>query len=137
MCLNEAYLAFLRRISKREYKNFGGFVFTLVLNVVLDVRRQITGSRGPAAEMVNVEDSTALLVDQRRKPPQNVANHELRKIMKEVMVRHAKESPLSANVVLHRSARDWNWKEIAERRVPEEGLGNSLRTRIRAAQVFY
>jgi hypothetical protein len=134
MCLNEAYPAFLRRVGRLEYENFGGFVFTLVLNIARDVRNEIIENM---SKIIDADDNTDLLVDQGRTPPQVVADHELRKIMKEVIIRHAKESPLSANLVIHRTALDLTWKEIAEKRVPEGVLGNSLRTRIRAAQAFY
>jgi hypothetical protein len=135
MCINEAYQAFLRRVSEREYENFGGFLFTLVLNVALDVRDEVIG-KGPP-DTISADDNTDLLVDEGKKAPQIVANHELRKIMKKLIKKHAGESPLSLNVVVHRSMGDWDWKEIAEKRVPKEILGKSLRTRIRVAQAFY
>lgn len=49
--LNEAYLAFVRRIKSRDakgqkYSNFSGYVYTLFLNVGRDKARKIIG-RGP------------------------------------------------------------------------------------------
>lgn len=132
MCLNEAYPAFLRRICRGEYTNFGGFLFTLVLNIALDVRDKII--RDESAIYVPVDDPSLLLVDQGKKAPQIVADRELREIMEFVLTQHAKESTegmLSASMLSAIHEEEFTWKHAADVFFPEETVRRSLKTRIR------
>lgn len=142
MCINEAYPAFLRRTRQGEYKNFGGYLFTLALYVGFDVRRQLTKKRSdkrsetekkkkPPVEMISVDDLTEALVDEGKEAPQIVAARELREIVREVLQDHASESPrsaLSTRVVRQRYIDELSWAQIANRAFGKESARERQRT---------
>jgi hypothetical protein len=150
MCINEAYPAFLRRTRQDEYKNFGGFLFKLALNVGLDVRRQLTKKRAdkrsetekkkkPPVEMISVDDLTETLVDEGKEALQIVAARELREIVRQVLEEHAGESPISAlstRVVRQKYINELSWEQIARNLFPEEDSERATRDIIKAIKTL-
>ena len=148
MCLNEAYPAFLRRTGRDEYENFGGYLYTLVLHVALDVRKQLTkirndekdapkGGKKPRTkvQMVRGANLDETLVDEGRNPPEFVAAREAQELVRSVLEEHARESPrnsASTKVLRHRRADELGWSEIAEKLLPSEVFHYTLETKIEA-----
>jgi hypothetical protein len=122
MCVDECYLAYLRRTGRDEYRNFAGFLFTVLMTVTLDVRKQLIGREKHPPELVDIDDVSALLVDQRKKPLQIVAAGELRDIVEEILAEHAKESlknALSTRILRLRHMHELTWGEIVDDLLPK------------------
>jgi DNA-directed RNA polymerase specialized sigma24 family protein len=130
MCLNEAYLAFLRRMWRGEFENFGGFLYTLAFNVALDIRKEQMGRclpeegkkkksprPGPKIRITEI----AGLIESGASPLRIAAASEAERILASALHRHAEESPrnaISTRVIRLRCAEGMSWREIAER-LPE------------------
>lgn len=150
MCMNEAYLAFLKRTVRNEYVNFGGFLYTLALHVALDVRKQITKRRSVVkegndpnqkkeprspVEMVPL-DETEICVDEGRKPLEIVAAREVREVMRSVILEHIKSlrDVLSIKAVVYKRMRKWSWPRIADKLLSAEGSLFPAKRRVEAVK---
>jgi hypothetical protein len=138
MCFNETYQVFLRRTCRKEYRSFGAFLYTMALNVTLDVRKYLTGRPGEPVEVIRGDDATKNLVDERRGPLQIVAARELRDLFDDYAAL-SPENGLSLRVGRLKRGEDMTWEEtleIIDKLFPGEVLGPTLGARIKSLRDF-
>ena len=155
MSLAEAYQAFLRRTRQTEYRNFGGYLYTLLLTVALDLRRHLKGNREhhPNHDMpdqtrerefraeVAQSDEIEALVSEGKNQLEVVASRELRDMVRLVLDQHAESSQvnsLSVRLVCDRhSDQEPTWEAIAGALLPEGVVSLSIQARIQIVRRKY
>jgi hypothetical protein len=154
--LNDAYLAFIRRIKSRDakgqkYANFSGYVYTLFLNVGRDKARMIIGRRPEGqdeeekaegkkpdvrAKPIHVPLDAASDVSLDETPDQKFSREELVRIIKKVIYKHGIGNPISTQTVLLQSQED-NWTKVTNAVMPAELVKKFLRRRIDDVKDLY
>jgi len=135
MCFSEAYPAFLRRTCRKEYENFGAFLYTLALNIALDIRRALRGRTKDPVEIIGGDAITKQLVDERRDPVKIVAARELRDLFDEYAAVSA-ENALSLRIGYLKRGEDMTWEEILETLFPVETIGPTFDASIKRLRDF-
>ncbi|MFI5089719.1 MAG: hypothetical protein ACHP7P_06645 [Terriglobales bacterium] len=162
--INDAYLAFLRRIKNRDaqgrkHENFPGYVYTLFLNIGRDKRRGITGRAQPDEDQkekpaVPLEGDIApkksvpqekkyaaprkpilrpieegLTVSHGKGPLQELAEGQLKAIIRGILEDHAGDNPMSTKTLVLHGAEGQTWEEVAEEVFPAQFFAKSLEAR--------
>src|SRR6266436_110538 len=136
-CFDETELVFFRRTCRKQYEKFGAFLFTMALNVTLDIRKHLTGTEeGPT--IIHDEDVTKDLEDTGRDPHQTFAARQLRDLFEE----YAAISPrnaLSMKIAYLKRGQDMTWEkilELTEKNCPGKAIGPTIGARIKKLRDF-